>query len=426
MINNVYSYYMSHYASKAVSRHDTHKKSELKNVYNKMISINKSSPLYKIDFSEDAQKFLIDVKESARELSNITGDLTDTTDGTFTIRQIAESEDNDVVTAKYIGEGKAPITSFDVSVKQLASTQINTGHYLSPSSKELKEGPYSFDLDIGDVGYEFQFNVTSSDKTVDLQNKLARLINRSDMGLSAAVLTDSLGNTALQIESDATGTSAFSPVIFTISDQDTTQQSGSVEYLGLNRTTQYPANAVFSVNGEERTSTSNTFTINKTFELSLKGVNNDGESTRINIKEDSEALALNLNDLICSFNNVINLARNNTEKYNGSAKLYNELNSITRHYQETLNSNGLKVTDNGNIELDTSALSNVTSSTSVTDALKALDGFKSALQIKAADIEINPMDYVNKKIVAYKNPAQTFANPYNNSTYAGMFFDGLC
>ncbi len=45
MISNVYNYYLSQYATKPSSRFDSHKKSELRNVYNKMVSINRRSPL---------------------------------------------------------------------------------------------------------------------------------------------------------------------------------------------------------------------------------------------------------------------------------------------------------------------------------------------------------------------------------------------
>lgn len=40
------------------------------------------------------------------------------------------------------------------------------------------------------------------------------------------------------------------------------------------------------------------------------------------------------------------------------------------------------------------------------------------------DISINPMNYVNNKIVAYKNPHKPVNDPYNLSAYSGMMFNG--
>ena len=105
----------------------------------------------------------------------------------------------------------------DIEVHQLATSQINTGHYLQPNSRTVKPGDYSFDLNINNLTYEFQFNVDEEESNSDIQNKLARLINRSNIGLNASVSEDSLGNTALNIESDMTGVSVIKPTIFNIS-----------------------------------------------------------------------------------------------------------------------------------------------------------------------------------------------------------------
>lgn len=36
------------------------------------------------------------------------------------------------------------------------------------------------------------------------------------------------------------------------------------------------------------------------------------------------------------------------------------------------------------------------------------------------------MNYVNNKIVAYKNPKYAFNDPYNLSAYSGMMFNDYC
>ena len=59
-IDNAYAYYISTYAKKTVSRYDSHKKSELRKVYNEIVKINKDSPLYKIPNLTDAKKYAID------------------------------------------------------------------------------------------------------------------------------------------------------------------------------------------------------------------------------------------------------------------------------------------------------------------------------------------------------------------------------
>ena len=47
-IDTVYHYYLSTYANSTVSRYDSHKKSELRDIYNRMVKTNKESPLYRL------------------------------------------------------------------------------------------------------------------------------------------------------------------------------------------------------------------------------------------------------------------------------------------------------------------------------------------------------------------------------------------
>ena len=214
MISSVYSYYLSQYGHKMNSKYDTHTRSQLKNTYSKVVKINSQTPVYKLDLSSAAQKYAIDLKENARALENITQDLSDSSSGEMTFKKSAVSSNSDAVSAQYIGDSSlaSDDESFDINVKQLAASQINTGNYLQPRSRLVKAGDYSFDLSINNVTYEFQFSVESSETLNNIQNKLARLINRSNIGLTATIKEDNLGNTAINIESEATGISGSSPV----------------------------------------------------------------------------------------------------------------------------------------------------------------------------------------------------------------------
>ena len=62
MISSVYNYYLSTYRHKESTKYDTHKKSELKEIYHSMLSVNRRSPLYKLENEAEAQKYAIDIK----------------------------------------------------------------------------------------------------------------------------------------------------------------------------------------------------------------------------------------------------------------------------------------------------------------------------------------------------------------------------
>ena len=61
MVSSAYTYYLANYVGKEISKYDTHKKSELKDIYTRMVKTSRKSPLYKIDNTERVQKYAIDL-----------------------------------------------------------------------------------------------------------------------------------------------------------------------------------------------------------------------------------------------------------------------------------------------------------------------------------------------------------------------------
>lgn len=424
MISSVYSYYLSQYGNKSNSKYDSHTRTQLKNTYSKVVKINSQTPVYKLDLSTAAQKYAIDLKEHARALENITEDLSDGADGTMTFKKSAVSSNASAVNASYITDFGAASDdeSFDINVKQLACSQLNTGNYLQPRSKHIKPGEYSFDLSINDVIYEFQFKVDNSETTNNIQNKIARLINRSNIGLTANIKEDSLGNTAINIESESTGINGTTPVIFSIKSDDANNQQ-LIDTLGLDRVTQYPANAIFDVDGDERSSMSNSITINKAYDVKLSKVTE--EPVTISLKADADSIVESLNELVAGYNNLISVTNDeNNNHFQGTEKLQNEIASIARSYKKQLADSGLSLNKDGTISADKEVIINADNKDALSHIYESLNSFKNSIKEKAEDIALNPMDYVNNKIIAYKNPLRSFPDPYNLSAYTGMMFNG--
>lgn len=424
MISSVYSYYLSQYGNKSNSKYDSHTRTQLKNTYSKVVKINSQTPVYKLDLSTAAQKYAIDLKEHARALENITEDLSDGADGTMTFKKSAVSSNASAVNASYITDFGAASDdeSFDINVKQLACSQLNTGNYLQPRSKHIKPGEYSFDLSINDVIYEFQFKVDNSETTNNIQNKIARLINRSKIGLTANIKEDSLGNTAINIESESTGINGTTPVIFSIKSDDANNQP-LIDTLGLDRVTQYPANAIFDVDGDERSSMSNSITINKAYDVKLSKVTE--EPVTISLKADADSIVESLNELVAGYNNLISVTNDeNNNHFQGTEKLQNEIASIARSYKKQLADSGLSLNKDGTISADKEVIINADNKDALSHIYESLNSFKNSIKEKAENIALNPMDYVNNKIIAYKNPLRSFPDPYNLSAYTGMMFNG--
>jgi len=440
MISNVYGYYLSQYGpSRANSRYSAHNSNELKRMYGKMLDLNSRTPFYKLDLSEDAQKYAIDLKENANELSKIIYDLSSTSDPSLIdYEKIADSSDAQVVSVNYIGKNSVLCSDpFQIEVKQLAEEQINTGNSLPQKSTLISTGSYSFDLNISNLTYAFEFNVEANDNTRSIQDKISRLINRSNLGLKSHVTTDSLANSSIVIDSESTGISGLSSTIFSIQPSNTSNSEHSngqdkdeassdhiVSVLGLNRTTQYPANAIFSIDGIEHSSSTNNYILNNDFELNFKSTTAKSPVT-ISFKNDTDAIIQSISHLVDGYNKVISVTSDeNNSKFIGNEKLKREFDSISIMYSDILKGGGIEINTAGMIELNKSTIFDSVNKGTISDVFGNLGKFKNALQGKAETISLNPMNYVNNKIVSYKNPLRPSTTPYHTSLYSGMMFNG--
>lgn len=429
-IDTAYSYYLSTYGKQSASRYDSHKKSELRNIYNTIVKINKDSPLYKIKHSGDVKKFAIDIKESTRIIKNVVASLSDAEEGIGNAfqKKIAVSSQEDVVSADYIGDSKKPneTEQFLVEVKQLASSQINLGNFLDKNRLALKPGSYSFDLENSSSTFEFQFNINSEDTNYTTQNKLANLITNADIGLKASVIEDENGLSALQVESVSTGIASGEPFLFSIFPQASQDSISAVETLGINHVSQEAGNAVFLLDGVERSSHANTFTINHAFELTLKGLSEEGHPAVIGFKTNADAMADNIQTLVDSYNSILQTANKYSGSQQQSVQLYRDMSSTAFTFQNSLESMGLLVNDAGEISIDKALLTESVSDDHAEEHLSVLNEFKNLLNTKATTASLDPMKYVDKIIVTYKNPGKNLVTPYITSIYSGMMMDRYC
>lgn len=429
-LTNVYNFYLTTYAPKSSTPYDSHKKSELRSVYNSIVKMNKESPLFILDTSKESQRFAVGMKENARELRNTIASLGGLDEEELLNKKVAYSSNENIATASYIGSSKPEddMPSYDVEVKRLASTQVNMGHFLADAEAiALSPDTYSFDVSIDDLNYEFQFSIKATDTNRDVQDRLSRLINNANIGMTAQVISDHNGNSSLRMESNATGLKDGKYNQFHISDKRTSKASGAVDYLGLDYIASPPSNAVFFINGEEITSTSNHYTIEHLYNLQLKGVSSEeGETASIGLKTDVESLAENVNTLVRGYNSFLQAVSEYSENHPKSSRLFNEMSSVARVYAKGLTQAGLNLNLDGTLEVDNDVLRQKAMSDDAREAFSSMRGFTNSILRKSNQVALNPMNYVNNVIVAYKNPGKNFASPYITSAYSGMMFNSYC
>ncbi len=428
-LNNVYNYYMTTYAPRSSSRYDTHKKSELRNIYNSIVKINKESPLYKLDNSNESKSFAVGIKEDARELRNVIASLGGLDEEKILNKKASYSSNEDIASVVFTGEHpeNVAVPSYEIEVRALASNQVNTGSFLPNTKVGLPPDTYSFDVHINDLNYEFQYSIKEGESNRSIQNRLAKLISNADIGLNADVIEDDNGNSALRLRSTSEGLKDGHTSIFLVSDDFTSKREGSVSYFGLDQMTRPAANAEFLLNGKELTSQSNSFSIDNLFEVTLKGLSSSkGDTATIGLKTDVESLTENISDLVRGYNSFIRHTAEYSDNFSGSRRLLGEMRGITARYHSQFDILGLNLQENGTIEIDKGELRHAAFSEYAKEDFSAIRNFANTLVRKMDQVSLNPMDYVNKTIIAYKNPGKNYATPYITSAFSGMLFNSYC
>lgn len=429
--DNIYNYYLTAYTPKNAGKYDAHKRSELRGIYNSIIKLNKESPLYLLPNRKESARFAIGLKENARELhmeiASLGGDLDSQK---MLDRKVAYSSNEDLISVNFIGDssGSDAVPSLDIEVQSLAESQVNLGNFLQNDSPiALPPDTYSFDIGINDMNYEFQFGIRTGETNRNILDRLERLITNSHIGLTAEVIDGEENTSALRIESEGTGLKPGMSNLFTVSDDKTSKTSGMVSYLGVDYISRSASNAQFTLNGESREALSNKFTLDKFYEVELRGISSEETApTKIGLKTDYESLADNVTLLAGSYNSFLSAIDQFKTIHGSAGKLKGEMAGIASLYSDNFSDIGLNVQEDGSINVDKTALTKAIQSDDTDDKFQVIKNFTQQIFRKTNQISLNPMEYLDKTVVAYKNPGHNFAAPYVSSNYTGLLFNYYC
>lgn len=416
------------------SRQTTHNAEELKNLYNTIQWKNRFTPLYLTEPTPRSVAYAIHLKESANDLKQTINSLSGDDDDLFSMKS-AYSDNEQLASVEYESEdadGEIP-SDFMLEVENFATPQVNTSKFMKADAPvSLTPDSYSFDILTNKLHYELQFNVHEGETHRQLQNKLARLINSSDIGVSAKVV-ETRGLSALEITSNAYGLPVQSNRHFTIADDNTSYRDGIVDYLGLNKTIKEATNAVYSINGSEESSYSNSFDVYGAYHITLHPENlatgmtvSDnitarataaGErktaSAKIGLYPDSESLSNNIETFVEGYNQFMNGVINDETEEQLTRLFAKDIHKFLGLHSYNLEKYGIVINEDATLDYQ--------KTDGIPDA-DAIKGFGSQILRKLNAISLDPMEYVDRRICAYPNPNASYPNPYMTSIYTGMLF----
>ena len=425
-INEAYNNFASTYVAKENANVDKHKKSDLQNVYKSIARINKESPLHVLKQDDNAQAEAVGIKEHARALRSQLQDIGSEEESALSKRS-AVSSDSDTVSVEYVGSGQEHSTEFTIAVDQLATNQINAGHFLPDEEVALPKGNYAFNANVNGHEYEFQYSIHEGDTNKDIQSKLTRLINKAGIGLVAGLQEDSQNQSTIIIGSNDTGLKTGYTLRFEISESSSSEKGLNVAYFGLNLVAQEPVNAHFYLNGNEHYSSSNRFTVGNQFDITLKQATEPGVPVSIGVKNENDALIENVRGLVNGYNGFIDSVSGVQNSDFKSSKLVGETVSIAQHHLQNTEPYGITINAEGRIDYDAQKLRDAANAGKTKEAIEPLKEFTKALVAKTEEISIDPMKYVERPVFNYKDPhGSDNPSPYITSEYSGMMFNNYC
>lgn len=426
----IYSQLISDYLGQEVYRNHTsiHKKSELKKTYSDIVKLSKESPSYLIRPSEQTHSFAIQLKEGSLSLQGALENLQNGgVSSAFSYKEVL-SDNPTAMTATIDTEDHSHLPNdFIIEIHQLATPQINTGSYLYPDTSRLGQGSYTMNLTVEEETYPIQVTLNSKTSNTKAMRQLSQAINNSDAPVTASVNYDkNHEKVRLVLQADHTGSVDGKPV-FSCSDVSSPYSSkGFVDFFNLNHISQFAENSSFEINGKEKSTIANEFTLNNALHLTMHQTTD--APIHITFVSNSERIMSETNNLADIYNSLVKLSYHQGDPPKLASLMLHDLKGLFASAKSDLRECGITFDTDGYMKID----NNTAHMAAQLGRFETLFGENNAVGSNAIKrskmLSLDPMKYIEDKVVVtYLNPEKDhFANPYMTSIYSGMLFNVCC
>lgn len=411
------------------NRFDTHKKSELQNVYRDIMRLTSEQPLYKVTFDESAQEYTLGIKNAALSLSSMIKEL-NTDDGTSVFKnQILVSSEPETVDVSVLEGSSLPDDDLPLSVEvsTLSSPQENHGNFVPSGEAALVSGQYNFTIGIEENVYSFQFNVTKGASNLDLQKKLSDFINKTAIGLRTRIVQDAETNESrldlIAVAAGSTdGKASFRPADVRFPED---ASHGIITHFGLDQISVPPVNTAFTVNGAAKEVRGRSYLYSNSLTLSIKDTT--GTPVSIGKVTNQEPIMEKLRAFVNKYNSIFDFVNGQQPDNHRAKKLLYDLGNTMRRFSSEMEPCGLTVSKKGTLSINEEVMYEAAGNGTLEHLFSDESSFSSTVIKKLSDISLNPMEYLDKTIVTYPNvTAKKTLNPYVSSIYCGLLYNNYC
>jgi len=298
-------------------------------------------------FSEESTEALSELFTQVSKLSSLAGSLTTTDTNSIFNDLTALSSDSNVLTATpwdaYSPDTGATEATYEISVSQLAQAQENRSTELNSTDESVVDfGANTFDININGQNHELNIEVGDGDTNEDVLNKIAAAINETSLDVTAEIINND-GTLNLSIKSDETGAAAS----FNVSDVS----GNAIAATSLYTISTESQDAVYSIDGENRTSGANTVYLdNGAVKVNLQGT---GDAT-LEVAPDEADVYSAATSLISGINSFIDFYNENSDYI--KEDVLSSLNNIIADHKTDLKSIGIIIDDAGTLQINADEL----------------------------------------------------------------------
>lgn len=381
--------------------------------------------------SARTQEYLDDIKTASTGLAAAFGALLGKNKEKISVfnEKSPVSSDSDVLSVSAGSAYKNNFTDMEITVKQAATGQKNTGADISSSGKSFQAGWNQIEIEINGKKNQISFNVSASDNNQAVQKKIAEAINSKNIGVKAAVSAGAAaGSARLEIESVNTGDDAKNK--FTVRDIT----GGAVSAAGIGSVTQNAQNAIYAVNGgAEQVSKSNKIDLGAGVSATIKKASE--EPVKVSAQTDQKNAINKVREMVNGFNALLDAAEENkTDK--GANRLYLSLKGASGTYDASLSRIGVSVSKDGYLSIDADKMQKAADSGDLSkffeNAAGVNYGFAARVSQIAENVSKNPLDFLStKQVYASKDAVSASAFGYldyvrySSLVNSGMLIDFL-
>ena len=151
------------------------------------------------------------------------------------------------------------------------------------------------------------------------------------------------------------------------------------------------------------------------------------QAAQISYIPDSDKILDGVSGIIRSYNKLVDSTNNYSGQTGQSPRLIREYQNLLKPYLSELESCGITLDEQGRMKMDESLASQAAQDGDMEKLIGRDSALNLRLRKKNEEIKLNPMDYIQKKIVSYPDygkPPKGYS--YITSLYSGMLFNYYC